>query len=591
MDSGPTSAETMMRALVSEGVTVVFANPGTTEMWLVGAMDKIPSIRPILCLHETVCSGAADGYARMTRKPACTVRPRPDPYLVLHFRARGAPSTNLPMHPDFLQVLHLGPGLANAIANLHNARRANSPLINIVGDMATWHHGADALLEMDIESLARTVSAHVHTSTLPGSLRADALEALRATKVGAFDAPISKGRVATLIVPHDRSSERPGKLMEGLMNDYHDEDISNVCAHAAADMRDFLSRCATTLLAASPGKTAIFCGGEALLAESGSLQAAGTIAAMIDGELIIENAFSRLDRGGDLPHPKRLPYFPNDAAKALAAFDVIVTVGARRPVAMFGYDGAGPSHLLRLDESKIWELDAGAMVPEMLTTLRDEVARQLGRETTLKNKDSSRRKDWTVPKTPPSPSRMNTSGERLTAAEMCMMVAAVQPEGAIVVDESLTSGGAYWDASARCPRFTHLSLTGGAIGFGPPAAVGAAIACPDRKVINLQADGSGLYAPQALWTQARERLDVVTIVCSNAKYAILKLELALQKVGVPGSASRELTDITNPQIDWTSLARGFGVPARRAETAYELGEALREALNRAGPSLIEAVLQ
>lgn len=172
-----------------------------------------------------------------------------------------------------------------------------------------------------------------------------------------------------------------------------------------------------------------------------------------------------------------------------------------------------------------------------------------------------------------------------------MMVAAVQPEGAIVVDESLTSGGAYWDASARCPRFTHLSLTGGAIGFGPPAAVGAAIACPDRKGINLQADGSGLYAPQALWTQARERLDVVTIVCSNAKYAILKLELALQKVGVPGSASRELTDITNPQIDWTSLARGFGVPARRAETAHELGEALREALNRAGPSLIEAVLQ
>ena len=119
---------------------------------------------------------------------------------------------------------------------------------------------------------------------------------------------------------------------------------------------------------------------------------------------------------------------------------------------------------------------------------------------------------------------------RLTASALCQIVAALQPAEAIIVDESLTSGNSYWDHSKGCPPFSHLTLTGGAIGCGPPLAVGTALACPERKVINLQADGSCMYSIQALWTQAREKLDVVNIICANRTYAILKVEMAKQRI-------------------------------------------------------------
>ena len=236
--------------------------------------------------------------------------------------------------------------------------------------------------------------------------------------------------------------------------------------------------------------------------------------------------------------------------------------------------------MIRQDDARVWDIDAGARVSETLAMLRDEVSRLLLRRV------PSESPAIRLPAPPPPPL---PSGP-LTPASLCAAVAATQPEGTILVDESLTSGGSYWDVSAGCPRFTHLALTGGAIGFGPPASVGAAVAAPGRRVVNLQADGSGLYAPQALWTQARERLDVVTVVCANAKYAILKLELAMQRVGRPGDASRRLTDVADPAIRWVELAEGFGVPARSVDTAEAFAEAMREALSRSGPSLIEAKL-
>lgn len=236
--------------------------------------------------------------------------------------------------------------------------------------------------------------------------------------------------------------------------------------------------------------------------------------------------------------------------------------------------------MIRQDDARVWDIDAGARVSETLAMLRDEVSRLLLRRV------PSESPEIRLPAPPPPPL---PSGP-LTPASLCTAVAATQPEGTILVDESLTSGGSYWDVSAGCPRFTHLALTGGAIGFGPPASVGAAVAAPGRRVINLQADGSGLYAAQALWTQARERLDVVTVVCANATYAILKLELAMQRVGPPGDASRVLTNIADPAIRWVELAEGFGVPARTVDSAEAFAEAMREALSRSGPSLIEAKL-
>lgn len=541
------------------------------------------------------------------------------------------------------QLLHLGPGLANALANLHNARRANSPVLNIVGDMATWHRGADAALETDIESLARSVSAHVCTSLLPGALRADGVEALRATRRDARNAPGAKGRVSTLIVPHDRSWEPVGSpdLSQNtgapggvaFFDDAEDDDSARD-ARGTPQLRDsrnglsreteqFLDLCADALVATPRGKVALYCGGDALLAADGAIQAAGAVAGLLGGELLCENAFARVDRGADLPSPRRLPYFPKDAARELARFQTVVCVDAKRPVAMFGYADAGPSHLLRCDENSVWDLDVGGddvfgssqTVAAIVVGLRDAVARRLGREIPASAKHDHDAY-WTVPPRP-SPKLpfsvvlfddarredvpSTKTKQKLTPDAMCAVVAALQPEDCVVVDESLTSGTSYWDRSAGCPRFQHLTLTGGAIGLGPCASVGAAVAAGgSRRVVNLQADGCCAYAPQALWTQARERLNVVTIVCANRRYAILELEKMVQRtrpviapsaVGNPKPASKRLTSLADPDIDWTKIAQGFGVPATRADCPESFARALKGALEREGPSLIEAVLE
>ena len=509
--------------------------------------------------------------------------------------------------------------------------------------MATWHRGADAALETDIESLARCVSAHVCTSLLPGALRADGIEALRATRRDAKNAPGAKGRVSTLIVPHDRSwepfgsPEGPGgtggtggaTFFDGADEDDED-DVGTRNAAVSSKKQEtaaFLDLCADALVTAPRGKVALYCGGDALLAADGAIQAAGAVAALLGGELLCENNFARVDRGADLPSPRRLPYFPKDAARELARFHTVVCVDAKRPVAMFGYADAGPSHLLRLEEDRVWDLDVGGdsarTVADVVVGLRDAVAKRLGRHvpTSAKHDDDAY---WTVPPRPrpklpfgvdlsidadadgSAPSTLaspHATRKKLTPDAMCAVVAALQPEDCVVVDESLTSGTSYWDKSAGCSRFQHLTLTGGAIGLGPCASVGAAVAAgAGRRVVNLQADGCAAYAPQALWTQARERLNVVTVVCANARYAILELEQMMQRtnsnrhtkpshdVSREPRASKRLTTLADPKIDWTRVAEGFGVPAARAECPEGFARALKRALERNGPSLIEAVL-
>ncbi len=498
--------------------------------------------------------------------------------------------------------------------------------------MATWHRGAGAALEMDIESLARSVSKHVCTSLLPGALRADAVEALRATRRDARDAPGTKGRIATLIVPHDRSWEpfaslpdtRVGAPSGASRFDDDEDDVRDLRAAAGgadADRREteqFLDLCADALVTAPRGKVALYCGGDALLAADGAIQAAGAVAGMIGGELLCENAFARIDRGADLPSPRRLPYFPKDAARELARFHTVVCVDAKRPVAMFGYADAGPSHLLRVEEDNVWDLDVGGdsdlTAARVVVGLRDAVAKRLGRHVP-KSAKHDHDAYCTVPPRPspklpfavdPSADAPNARKQRLTPDAMCAIVAALQPEDCVVVDESLTSGTSYWDKSAGCPRFQHLTLTGGAIGLGPCASVGAAVAAGGaRRVVNLQADGCAAYASQALWTQAREKLNVVTVVCANARYAILELEMMMQRTkpsprdnkcgrdehGVAREpASKRLTSLADPNVEWTRVAEGFGVPSTRAECPEGFARAFKQALERDGPTLIEAIL-
>jgi acetolactate synthase-1/2/3 large subunit len=569
MAATTTGAEKLLQAAKEQGIEVCFANPGTfstaplhrcrpslfpplsapgtSEMHFVSALDTVWGVRAVLGLHETVCSGAADGYARLARKPALT-------------------------------LLHLGPGLANALANLHNARRAGSPVVNVVGDMASWHSAADPLLNMDIDALAGTVSRTVVRCATEDSPAARMAEACAAA---ASPAPAGAPRVATLIVPHDLSWERSPAAKPKVE--------SNGSPMAAAGLgpspslspaaQEFLGAVAQALRCCPRGKVALYLGGAASIVDGGALEATGRIASATGAVLLCENSFARLDRGAGLPAVRRLPYFPQDAADALKAFDKLILIDARRPVANFGYEG-GPSALVTHADDKVWELDASDVdIPTALRFLSSAVGGD-----TVKPLVSCGGA-FCLPARPLLPKG------RLNPTSLCHIIAALQPKDAIIVDESLTSGNAYWEASRGCPPFAHLCLTGGAIGCGPPLAVGAAIAAPSRTVINFQADGSAMYSAQALWTQAREGLKVVTIVAANRAYAILKVELAKQRIApANGPAAKALTDLGNPPIDWVSLAQGLGVAAARADTAEALAAAMKEALDRSGPTVIEAVL-
>lgn len=509
-------AEALIATAISEGVEICFANPGTTEMPFVAAFDSVPGVRPILCLHENVCTGAADGYGRMTGKPAMT-------------------------------VLHLGPGLANGLTNLHNARRAHTPIVNVVGEHASWHLPADPLLTTDIELVARVASSYVKENLGGATLAADMADAIEASKA-------QGGCVATLVVPHD--------------SQWSEVDAPVPSPRPAPEKTFSADAVSAAAGALKKGDCALFLGGEAL-SEAG-LMAAGKIAAKTGCGLICDTFFPRMERGGALPKPKKLPYFPEQAVEMMQAFERVVIVGTRRPVAFFGYKD-GPSYLT-LEEQEL--IDLAGFEDDAIGAL-EAVAGDLGAP------DSP---EVVEGKLPPMPKGA------LDAASLSAVVANLQPEGAIIMDEALTGGTPYHDMSEYAPRFTHLMLTGGAIGMGPGGATGAAIACPDRKVINFQADGSAAYSVQALWTQAREQLDVVTVIASNRSYNILNFELLRAGVQNPGPSARSLASLDDPSINWVRLGEGFGVPGVAVETAEALAKALDDALSQKGPRLIEAVM-
>ncbi len=508
-------AEALVAAAVSEGIEVCFANPGTTEMPLVLALNSVPGLRGILCLHENVATGAADGYARMAAKPA-------------------------------MCLLHLGPGLANGLTNLHNARRAGTPVLNVIGQHAAWHLPADPLLATEIELLAGIVSDYVKENRGADMVAVDVADAIEAAKRNG-------GSIATLIVPHDSLI---GKAEGGLSSHRVGPKKTYAPGHVA--------RAATAL---KSSKSAMLLGGEAL-SEAG-MMLAGRIAAATGADLICDTFFARMERGGGLPTATKLPYFPDQALELTRRYAHVVVAGTRRPVAFFGYAGL-PSYLTAEDQTVV------------LAGPREDA---LGALAALAAELDAPDLIDPVPGAPPS----MPSGS-LDAQSVSAVIARLQPSNCIIMDEALTVGEPYFEASKHAPRFTHLMLTGGAIGEGPGAATGAAIACPGRKVINYQSDGCAAYSVQAFWTQARENLDVVTIIGSNRSYNILKVELMRAGVTEPGPVAQSMASLDHPYLDWVRVGEGFGVPSVAVDTAEALAQALEEALMQKGPRLIEAIM-
>ena len=515
----PNGAQALMKTLADAGVTVCFTNPGTSEMHFVAALDDEPRMRAVLCLFEGVATGAADGYARMAGQPAAT-------------------------------LLHLGCGLGNGLANLHNARKGRVPVVNIVGDHATYHMPLDAQLQSDIETVARNVSpGFVRTSMRTEDLSRDAVDAI----VAARRLP---EQVATLILPADVSWGEGGAPCSP-------PELSPPPAAAA----DAVAKIAEVIR--SGGKVALLLGRHAL--REPALLAAARIAAHSGVKLLAEVFPTRLERGAGLPPVERIAYLAELAGVQLAEFQHLVLVDAKAPVSFFAYPGK-PSELV----------PAGCAVHTLSTPAEDAAASLKALATALGAGDAA-------PVLQPA-SRPGRPRGRLTAEKVCKAVGHLLPERAIVVDEAITSGLMLPLMTAGGPRHDLITLTGGAIGQGLPNAIGAAIACPDRRVLALIGDGTAMYTIQALWTLARENLDVTAIIFNNASYSVLNVEL--ERVGAEriGAKARAQLDLKGPRLDFCRLAQGMGVHAARADTAEDFCRALEYALAQPGPHLIEAVV-
>ena len=515
-----TGAEILIRTAVKAGIEVCFTNPGTTEMPLVCAFDSIPGMRPYLGLFEGCCTGAADGYGRMNDKPAMT-------------------------------LLHLGPGLGNGIANLHNAAKGGTPVFNVIGEHATWHRAANAPLTMDIAALADPVSGWQRTCSATDTISQDTAEAITAALAG---------QVASLIVPSDIQ-----------WSDCSDPKIHLPKISIASIDKDSITLAAEVLH--TEQKSALILGGRALRKKG--LMAAARIKARTGCDLLSERAPARIERGIGIPPTEVIPYFPRQALELLSGYRAIVLAGTGEPVTFFGWQGY-PSRLLN-DTQHICQLKADdKTLPQALTDLAD--ALDAPGKIAVPDVDASKIARPEIP------------GGKLTANNAGIILAALQPEHAIIVNESITSGGAYLPLAVSAPAHTMMALPGGAIGYGMPCAVGAAIACPERPVINFQADGSAMYTLQALWMQARDSLNITTLICSNRRYNILKIEFSRADVTTPGPYAQALTDLGNPAIDWVQISTGMGVPAIAVDSCELLVKELKKALQEPGPHLIEMLI-
>jgi acetolactate synthase-1/2/3 large subunit len=513
-------AECLLRTLLANGVDTCFMNPGTSEMQFVSALDRVAGMRAVLGLFEGVCAGAADGYARMTGRPACT-------------------------------LLHLGPGMANGLSNFHNARKARSPVVSIVGQHSTLHLRNDAPLTADIEALARPVSGYVRTVARARDMGQEASAAVQA-------ACVFPGQVATLIVPADFSWGDGGEPALALPR-----------LPAPAPPLERIREAAAVLRCGEPA--GLLLGGGALLAAG--FEPAANLRAATGVRVFGSRNGARYEWGGGSNAPLRLPYFPEAAEAVLAGLQHLILVECPPPISFFGYPGR---------RSELAPPDCRFHVLASVEENGSEGLRALARECGVESAPLVSR----VPK-PDWPD----GGAVLTPDAIGRMLAHLLPEGAIVSDETVSSGEAIWRHLPSAPAHDLLPVTGGSIGQGLPVAVGAAAACPHRKVIALEADGSGLYTPQSLWTMARERLDVVVVILKNRRYRILDIELRRTGAGEMGPRASAMADLTRPDVDWVKLAEGLGVEAVRAAAVDDFAGLFRAAVRRPGPMLIEAVLE
>jgi len=511
-------AESLVRTLVGGGVNVCFTNPGTSEMHFVAALDKVDGMRCVLALFEGVVTGAADGYWRLTDRPAAT-------------------------------LLHLGPGLGNGLANLHNAKKANSGIVNIVGEHATYHIKYDAPLTADIAGIAQPMSHWVKTSTHANQVAADGAEAIAV-------ASTPPGQIATLILPGDTAwHEGSGAALVP-------------APPARPKVAEEVVKNAADVL--TPGQGAMLLLSGEGLRERG-LALAGAIAHKTGARILAQGSNARLQRGAGRVPVERVPFPVLQAVDVLKPVQRLILVGAKPPVAFFAYP----------DRPSILTQEGCAI--HTLTSLADDTIDALERLA-----DAVGAKITEAPVQQPSRPEMPSGG--LNPDKIAAILGNLIPENAIVVDESVTTGRGFYPLTAGAPPHDWLQNMGGSIGYGMPVAVGAAVACPDRKVLALVGDGSGMYTVQALWTMAREGLDVTVAIWANRTYQILKGEFANVGAGNPGHKARDMLDIDRPDLDWVALAKGMGVPASRAEDCETLSKQLQKGMATAGPYLLEVVL-
>ena len=516
-DQDRSGAESLVQTLVDAQVDVCFANPGTSEMHFVAALDSNPQMRCILGLFEGIVTGAADGYGRMAQKPAVT-------------------------------LTHLGPGLGNGLANLHNAKKARTPVVNVVGDHATFHRKYDAPLTSDVEGIAKPVSGWVKVSQSADDVAADGAEAVQA-------AMAPPGQVATLILPADTAWNRTTAQAAPLPN-------ASPKAYAQGNVDEVAK-------ALKSGEASVILMNGFISESRAAL--ADKVAQATGAKVVMDTFVARSQRGAGRAEVQRLPYFGEQAAEVLAGTKHLVLLSTQSPITFFAYpdkpnwltpEGCDTHVLAERDEDIDGALEA--------------LVETVGATNTTVNV-----LDLVVPELPSGDLNPMTAGVAL---------AHHFPENAIVVDEGGTCGGGSSLATRTSAPHDWLMLTGGSIGYGLPCATGAAVACPDRRVICLQADGGGMYTVQALWTQAREQLDVTTIIFANQKYSILQIEFGRVGAHNPGPKAMSMLDLTNPELNWTQLAEGMGVPATRVHTVEEFSAALQRSLASPGPALIEAMM-
>jgi acetolactate synthase-1/2/3 large subunit len=513
-------AESLVQMLLANGIDTCFANPGTSEMHFVAALDRNRAMRCVLGLFEGVVTGAADGYYRMLERPAAT-------------------------------LLHLGPGLGNGIANLHNARKARSGILNIVGEHVTTHLPLDPPLAADIEGLARPVSAWVRTAP-----DASSIATLTAEAIAAVSGPPSA--IATMILPGDAAWGTA------------ESNVTQARAAPAAPKHvgaDVIDRAARVLRSGEP--TLVILGGPAL--KGAALDRAGEIAGRTGCRIAAQFFSARLERGAGRVPLERIPYAVDQALAMLKPFRHIITVCTEEPIAFFAYPGK-PSRL-KPDDCDVLALCG----------VEEDYAQALA---DLANAVGAKSADRVVQ---PAGERRRPSG-KLNAENLAQALLATIPEGCILVDESVTTGRESFGVTAGAAPHDNIQNMGGSIGFGTPLSTGAAIACPDRPVLCVVGDGSAMYTIQSLWTQVREGLNVTTIVCANRSYQILKNEFKAVGAGVPGSNALSMLDIDNPTLDFVALAKGMGMGATRVVTAEDLCRAVERGIADPGPTLIEAQL-